>query len=105
MSPPPWNIPPVVADGRASTGQEWPGEDRERPRGGQGGAAVFSWPPCICHRRATSLSCAAVPRLDASAIEVYVFRRRGRRTEFLALRRRPGDSLPGVWQPVTGTLR
>ena len=34
-----------------------------------------------------------------------MFRRRGRRVEFLALRRRPGDSLPGVWQPVTGSLR
>ena len=46
-----------------------------------------------------------MPRLDANAIEVYVFRRRGRRTEFLALKRRPGGTLPGVWQPVTGTLR
>ena len=46
-----------------------------------------------------------MPRLDPSLIEVYVFRRRGRRVEFLALRRRPEDSLGGVWQPVTGTLR
>ena len=46
-----------------------------------------------------------MPRLDPGLIEVYVFRRRGRRTEFLALRRRRGDSLAGVWQPVTGTLR
>lgn len=45
-----------------------------------------------------------MPRLDPCLIEVYVFRRRGRRVEFLALRRRAGDSLPGVWQPVTGTL-
>jgi len=45
-----------------------------------------------------------VPRLDASVVEVYVFRRRARRVEFLALRRRPGGSLPGVWQPVTGKL-
>jgi dATP pyrophosphohydrolase len=46
-----------------------------------------------------------VPRLDPCLIEVYVFRRRGQRVEFLTLRRRAGDSLPGVWQPVTGTLR
>lgn len=46
-----------------------------------------------------------MPRLDASVIEVYVFRRRGRTVQFLALRRGPGESLPGVWQPVTGTLR
>ncbi len=59
----------------------------------------------ICQCSAALLSCAAVPRLDAGLIEVYVFRRRGRRTQFLALRRRPGDSLAGVWQPVTGTLR
>ena len=45
-----------------------------------------------------------MPRLDASVIEVYVFRRRGRTVQFLALRRGPG-SLAGVWQPVTGTLR
>ena len=44
-------------------------------------------------------------RLEASLIEVYVFRRRAGRVEFLILRRRPGDALPGVWQPVTGTLR
>ncbi len=46
-----------------------------------------------------------MPRLDASVVEVYVFRRRARRVEFLALRRRPDDTLAGVWQPVTGTLR
>lgn len=34
-----------------------------------------------------------------------MFRRRRRRIEFLALRRRPGEWLAGVWQPVTGTLR
>src|SRR5207247_9545712 len=59
----------------------------------------------VCVVSPTCLSCVAVPRLDANAIEVYVFRRRGRRTEFLALKRRPGGTLPGVWQPVTGTLR
>ena len=46
-----------------------------------------------------------MPRLDASVIEVYVFRRRGRAVQFLVLRRGPGESLAGVWQPVTGTLR
>lgn len=38
-------------------------------------------------------------------VEVYVFRRLARRVRFLVLRRHPADSLPGVWQPVTGTLR
>lgn len=38
-------------------------------------------------------------------IEVYVFRRRGRRVEFLCLRRSPRERLPGVWQPVTGSVR
>ena len=46
-----------------------------------------------------------MPRLDAGLIEVYVFRKRGRRVEFLLLRRGPDRSLPGVWQPVTGKLR
>lgn len=45
-----------------------------------------------------------MPRLDPCLIEVYVFRRGARGVEFLVLRRRAGDSLPGVWQPVTGTL-
>jgi dihydroneopterin triphosphate diphosphatase len=38
-------------------------------------------------------------------IEVYVFRRRGRRVEFLCLRRGKVRFLPGVWQPVTGRCR
>ncbi len=46
-----------------------------------------------------------MPRLDPCLIEVYVLRRRAGRVEFLGLRRRAGDSLPGVWQPVTGTLK
>jgi dATP pyrophosphohydrolase len=37
-------------------------------------------------------------------VEVYVFRRRGRRVEFLALRRSPRKKLPGIWQPVTGKI-
>jgi len=59
----------------------------------------------VCRAGAAPLSCPAVPRLDPSLIEVYVFRRRARRVEFLLLRRHPGDALPGIWQPVTGTLR
>jgi len=38
-------------------------------------------------------------------IEVYIFRRRGRRVEFLCLRRGRVRFLPGVWQPVTGRCR
>lgn len=34
-----------------------------------------------------------------------MFRRRGRRVEFLTLRRATGRTLPHVWQPVTGKLR
>jgi 8-oxo-dGTP pyrophosphatase MutT (NUDIX family) len=45
-----------------------------------------------------------VPTLELKKVEVYVFRRRGRRAEFLALRRGPRKSLPGVWQPVTGKI-
>jgi 8-oxo-dGTP pyrophosphatase MutT (NUDIX family) len=37
-------------------------------------------------------------------VEVYLFRRRRGRSEFLALRRSPDRrKLPGVWQPVTGS--
>jgi 8-oxo-dGTP pyrophosphatase MutT (NUDIX family) len=46
-----------------------------------------------------------VSSLTCTHVEVYVFRRRAGRVEFLALRRAPGRSLPGVWQPVTGRLR
>jgi len=38
-------------------------------------------------------------------VEVYVFRRRARGAEFLALRRAPGRKLPGIWQPVTGKIQ
>uniref|UniRef100_A0A832I217 NUDIX domain-containing protein n=1 Tax=Eiseniibacteriota bacterium TaxID=2212470 RepID=A0A832I217_UNCEI len=43
-----------------------------------------------------------VPRV--THVEAYVFRRRGRRVEFLCLRRSPGRRLAGVWQPVTGKI-
>jgi len=44
-----------------------------------------------------------VPALRSTHVEVYLFRRRGRRVEFLLLRRAPGRRvMPGVWQPVTG---
>jgi dATP pyrophosphohydrolase len=46
-----------------------------------------------------------VPPVRSDLIEVYVFRRRGRRVEFLTLRRAAGRTLPHVWQPVTGKLR
>jgi 8-oxo-dGTP pyrophosphatase MutT (NUDIX family) len=42
-------------------------------------------------------------RLDH--VEVFVFRRNGRRIELLVLRRAPGQALAGRWQPVTGTCR
>ncbi len=37
-------------------------------------------------------------------IEVFLFRRRARRVEFLLLRRAPDRTLPGIWQPVTGGI-
>jgi 8-oxo-dGTP pyrophosphatase MutT (NUDIX family) len=44
-----------------------------------------------------------VLRVLSTHVEVYLFRRRARRVEFLALRRAKGRRvLPGVWQPVTG---
>lgn len=44
--------------------------------------------------------------LRSTHVEVYLFRRRGTRVEFLALRRAPErKKLPGVWQPVTGGRR
>ncbi len=46
-----------------------------------------------------------MPVYQCTHVEVYVFRRRARRVEFLALRRVPRGSLPGIWQPVTGRLR
>jgi 8-oxo-dGTP pyrophosphatase MutT (NUDIX family) len=48
------------------------------------------------------LCCTTVSDSSSSFIEVYVFRRRGRRVEFLCLRRGRVRFLPGVWQPVTG---
>jgi len=45
-----------------------------------------------------------MPTLAIDKVEVYVFRRRPRRVEFLALRRGPRKTLPGVWQPVTGKI-
>lgn len=38
-------------------------------------------------------------------IEVHLFRRTGRRVEFLCLRRAHTRRLPGIWQPVTGKRR
>ena len=48
---------------------------------------------------------APVSALTPTQIEVHVFRRRGRTVEFLCLRRSARSRLPGVWQPVTGSLR
>ena len=46
-----------------------------------------------------------MPALLCNQVEVYVFRRRRGRVEFLVLRRSAPGTLPGVWQPVTGTRR
>lgn len=43
-----------------------------------------------------------MPPFRSDHVEVYLFRRKGRRVEFLVLRRANGR-LAGVWQPVTGT--
>lgn len=47
---------------------------------------------------------AGMSNLVIDKVEVYVFRRRTRAVEFLALRRGPRKKLPGVWQPVTGKI-
>ena len=46
-----------------------------------------------------------MPDLTPTQIEVYVFRRRARRVEFLCLERAARGHLGGVWQPITGGLR
>jgi dihydroneopterin triphosphate diphosphatase len=51
-----------------------------------------------------TLFCAAMIPVRCKQIEVYLFRRRGRRVEVLLLRRSPERTLAGVWQPVTGGI-
>jgi dATP pyrophosphohydrolase len=47
-----------------------------------------------------------MPSFRSTHVEVYLFRRRGRRAEFLLLRRSAvRRALPGIWQPVTGKRR
>ena len=46
-----------------------------------------------------------MPSVLVGVIEVYLFRRRGRRVEFLTLRRATDRTFPHVWQPVTGKLK
>lgn len=45
-----------------------------------------------------------MPTVVSSAIEVHLFRRRGRKVEYLLIRRSGDRSLSGVWQPVTGGI-
>ena len=54
--------------------------------------------------RAGDYPAARMPNLAIDKVEIYVFRRRAKRVEFLALRRGPRKKLPGVWQPVTGKI-
>jgi len=46
----------------------------------------------------------SMANLALDKVEIYVFRRRGSRVEFLALRRGARRKLPGIWQPVTGKI-
>ncbi len=47
-----------------------------------------------------------MPAIVSNIVEVYVFRVRSIRPEYLLLKRAPGDTLyPGIWQIVTGTMR
>jgi 8-oxo-dGTP pyrophosphatase MutT (NUDIX family) len=57
------------------------------------------------HPGPTGLSCLSVGSPGAKHVEIYIFRRRARGWEVLLLRRSPGRSLAGVWQPVTGKIR
>jgi 8-oxo-dGTP pyrophosphatase MutT (NUDIX family) len=43
--------------------------------------------------------------LRPTQIEVYLFRRRAGRVEFLCLKRSARGALGGAWQPITGGLR
>ncbi len=45
-----------------------------------------------------------MPPIRCRQVEVHVFRRRGRRIEFLLLRRSAERTLAGIWQPVTGGI-
>jgi dATP pyrophosphohydrolase len=76
---PPWRLPGTPARGRARYAR------LARPR-----AAAYP---------------ATVRTPRTGFVEVYVFRRAGRRIRFLCLRRSSGEWLPGVWQPVTGRRR
>lgn len=46
-----------------------------------------------------------MPTVLVDQVEVYLFRRRASKVEFLTLRRSADRTLPHVWQPVTGKLR
>ena len=69
-----------------------------------------NWHPCHFASLVRALRgdypAAPVTTLRSTHVEVYLFRRRGKRVEFLLLRRVPTrPTLPGVWQPVTGKRR
>ena len=57
----------------------------------------------LASARSGDYPAAPVTTILSTHVEVYLFRRRGRRVEFLLLRRAASRrTLPGVWQPVTG---
>lgn len=58
----------------------------------------------LASARGLAVFCAAMIPLRCKQIEVHLFRRRGRRREFLLLRRSADRTLAGVWQPVTGGI-
>ena len=45
-----------------------------------------------------------MPSVLVDHVEVYLFRRRARKVEFLTLRRAANRTLPHAWQPVTGKI-
>jgi len=46
-----------------------------------------------------------MPKIVSDKVEVYVFRPRGDTAELLLLKRTPHrETLPGIWQPVTGGI-
>jgi dATP pyrophosphohydrolase len=45
-----------------------------------------------------------MPEIDASCVEVYVFRRAAGGVEFLLLKRRDGDFMGATWHPVSGGI-
>lgn len=43
--------------------------------------------------------------LSSEYVEVHIFRKKESKIEFLVLKRSETESYPGIWQPVTGSIK